>query len=400
MTTPSDNPGALPPTRSWTSVAGAWLGIGTAPGALLLGAGIATRHQGTVPLVSLVLGFGLMYTLIWFQGRLGLVPPLGDGGGLTEIASRYFDARTQKLIGALIAVGMIGWQGFSVGLGAAAFGSLIQIPQWVAVLILGLPILFLSLRGIKGWNGFAAVTTISVLILVVLVATQLGAHAMPVSWGVDDPSYVLADMAVLVGYVSVFVVRAPDFTAGLTTRRDLHIVGLMLCVPLLLVVLVGVDLRQGTGTDDLVGILARPGGLAIGNLLIALAVLAPTFTTYYSGVPALRAATGIDERTAMLIFGLAGTALAIARFDLWLLTWLGLLAAVMPPLIVPLAFESTARRRGVPARSIPPWVWLAGAVVSLALTLAQQPLALLAGMLTAALAAGLWYRSSLNLAEV
>jgi hypothetical protein len=263
-----------------------------------------------------------------------------------------------------------------------------------------LPILLLSLRGIKGWNGFAAVTTISVLILVVLVATQLGAHAIPVSWGAGDPSYVITDMAVLVGYVSVFLVRAPDFTAGLTTRRDLHIVGLMLCVPLVLVVLAGVDLRQGTGTDDLVGILARPGGLAIGNLLIALAVIAPTFTTYYSGVPALRAATGLDERAAMLIFGVVGTALAIARFDLWLLMWLGLLAAVMPPLIVPLVIESTSRRRGGRARIIPPWVWLAGAIVSLALTLAHQPLALLAGLFTAALASGLWYWNSLNLRKV
>jgi cytosine permease len=386
LNSPSESQG-----RRWTSVAGAWLGIGTSPGALLLGAGIATRHQGPVPFLSLVFGFGLMFTLIWFQGCLGLVPPWGDGGNLMEVTPRYFDFRMQKLVGAAIAGGMTGWFGFNVGLGAAALGSLVHVPQWTAVLVLGLPILVMSLRGIKGWNGLAALTTLSVLILIVLVVTLLGAHATPVTLSVDDPLNIFTDMAALVGFVSVFVVRAPDFTAGLTKRRDLGIVGLMLCVPLLITVLAGVDLQQGAGTDDLVGVLAQPNGLAIGNLLITLAVIAPTFTTLYSGVPALCAATRMSERIAVIIIATVGMVLAITRFDLWLLSWLGILAAILPPLLVPLAFESTARRSGRSARIVPMWVWLAGAVASLALTLVHHPLALLAGLFVSAGATMVWY---------
>lgn len=375
----------------WQDVAGAWLGIGTSPGALLLGAGLAARHQGPVPVLSFVLGFAFIAVLVWFQGRLGLVPPLGDGGNLTQVAPGYFGVHMQKLVGAMIALGMTGWLGFNLGLGAAALGALLNIQQGVAVLLLGLPILALSLGGIKGWNGLAALTTISVLVLVMLVVTQLGAPAVPLSAGADDGYSIITDMAALVGYVSVFVVRAPDFTAGLSRRLDLVIVASLLCIPLVLTILAGVNLRQGTGSADLVGVLAGPNGIGIGNLLITLAVIAPTFTTYYSGVPGLRAATGLGQKPAMFIIAFVGMALAVARFDESLLSWLSILAAVLPALLVPLAFESTRRRRGNPGRILPVWLWLSGAVVSVALTLVRHPLALLAGLFVSAAATIIWY---------
>jgi hypothetical protein len=249
----------------------------------------------------------------------------------------------------------------------------------------------LSLRGIKGWNSLAALTTGSVLVLVVLVVTQLGAHTVPLTPDADNGVAVITDMAALVGYVAVFVVRAPDFTAGLTRRMDLGIVASLLCIPLVLVVLAGIDLRQGTGSDDLVSVLAGPNGIGVGNLLITLAVIAPTFTTYYSGVPGLRAATGMSQTGAMLLMAAVGMTLSVLRFDQSLLTWLSLLAAVLPTLIVPLAFESTARRRNRTGRVLPMWLWLSGAAVSVILTLAHHPLALLAGLFVSAAATLIWY---------
>ena len=50
-------------SKHWTSAAGAWLGIGTAPGALLVGAGIASRYGGAIPILSIVISFTLMFTL-------------------------------------------------------------------------------------------------------------------------------------------------------------------------------------------------------------------------------------------------------------------------------------------------------------------------------------------------
>jgi hypothetical protein len=389
--------GAARRTRRWTSVAGAWMGIGTSPGALLLGAGIAARHGGPVPLVSILAGLAVLFTIVWFQGRLGLLPPHGDGGNLTHIIPLYLSPYMHRLLGALIAIGMTGWFGFNVGLGGAALSRLLNWPQspswgqWLAVLVIGAPILALSLRGIRGWNGLATLTTISVVVLIVLVVTRLAAHAWPFTLSLGDPVQMVTDVAVMIGYIAVFTVRAPDFTAGMAEIKDLNIAGALLCVPLVATVLAGVSLQQGTGSADLVGVLAGPHGLALGNLLITLAVIAPTFTTFYSGVPALRTATGLGEYPAMLLMGVVGLGLAIARFDLWLLAWLGILGAMLPPIVVPLAVESTLRRMGRAPRRIPFWVWLSSALVALGLTLAHHPLALLAGLATAALATGAWY---------
>jgi hypothetical protein len=200
----------------------------------------------------------------------------------------------------------------------------------------------------------------------------------------------VADVAVFVGYISVFSLRTPDFTYRLGNRKDLFTSILLLTSPLLVIALAGVSLQQGTGSADLISILASPGGLAIGNLLITTSVIAPTFTTFYSGAPGLRAAVGLAEKPAMIAIGMIGLILALARFDLWLLSWLSVLGATLPPLVVPLAVEGTRRRLSYPPRIVPIWVWLPGSLIAVALTLLQQPLAPLVGLITAAVLSGAW----------
>ena len=184
--------------------------------------------------------------------------------------------------------------------------------------------------------------------------------------------------------------RAPDFTAGFGSRKDLLISDLLLCVPVVLIVLAGVGLQLGTGSSDLVSILAEPGGLAVGNLLVFLAVIAPTFTILYSGAPALKAAIGLNETTSMYVISAVGLILAIARFDLLLLNWLGILAALLPPLVVPLAAEASRRRRGLKPYLVTFWLWLPGAFVSVLLTILEQPMAALIGLMVSALVTAIW----------
>jgi hypothetical protein len=377
--------------RSWRDVAGAWLGIGTAPTGLLLGAGLAARHGGPIPLFSLCAGLACVFAMLWFQGHLGLQPPLGDGGNLTQIAPRYFNAVMQKLLGALIALGMTGWFGLNVAMGGAALGALLRQPQWLAALAMGIPIFVLSLRGMTSWNALAALTTICVLVLSALIVARYGAATLPFAASVAPPLPTLNDVAALMGFVAVFSVRAPDFTVGLTSRRDLAIVGLLLCLPLLLTILAGASLEQGTGSADLVNVLAGANGLAIGNLLITLAMIAPTFTTLYSGAPALRAVVGWSESSGMFVMTIVGLALALVRLDLWFLPWLSLLAAVLPPVLVPLAVESVRRRAGCAPRVLPARLWLIGALAATAFTLVRAPVAVLVGMGAAGIATGIWY---------
>lgn len=378
-------------TRHWQDVLGAWLGIGTAPGALIVGAGLASRYNGPVPLISILISLVAMFALLWFPGLMGMAPPIGEGAKLTDLAPKYFGPGMQRILAALIAIGMTGWFGFNVGLGGAALSSLLKLPGYIGPLAIGITVLVFSLLGIRRWNGLAALTTIAVIVLVVLISFRYSARMVPVTLSVGNPLLMVVDIATFVGYVAVFSVRAPDFTAGFASKRDLLISDLLLCVPVVLIALAGVGLQQGTGSTDLVGILAQPGGLAIGNLLVFLAVIAPSFTILYSGAPALRAAIGLNETIGMYAISAVGLGLAIARFDLFLLNWLGMLAALLPPLVIPMAVEAARRQRGGKPHLINIWLWLPGALTSAMLTILKQPTAALFGLLISGFVTLVWF---------
>ncbi|MCP4167327.1 MAG: hypothetical protein GY759_15770 [Chloroflexi bacterium] len=374
----------------WWNVSAAWLGIGTSPGALLIGALIAFRHGGSVPLLSIAIAYVLMFAILWFQGLLGLKPPIGEGRNLTTLTPIYFGPAMQRIIGALIALGMIGWSGFNMALGGAALGRLLGFPHWIGALVIALPVLILSLRGIHSWNGLAALATVSVLALTGFITYELAAPGIPITIALDSPLDVITDVAILLGYVTVFSVRSPDFTRGLSKTRDLIILINLLCLPVLGIALAGSAIYMGTGEVDLVALLAAPGTLSIGNLLIFLSVLAPTFTTLFSGAPGLRAAIGLSEPAGMVIITLIAFILAVFRFDLYLGGWLSMLAALLPPIVVPLAVESTLRRRGALPCRIPIWTWAIGSAAAILLTLLSQPVAPLIGLLLSALTTTLW----------
>jgi hypothetical protein len=324
-----------------------------------------------------------MFVVVWFPAEIGITPPIGDGLNVSELAPRYFLPGMQKALGLLIVLGMTGWFGFNVGLGGAALSALLAIPSYLGPLLIGIPILFLSLKGIKSWNGLAALTTIAVIVLVLLVTSKYSAGQQIISMRTNNWLAMIVDVATYVGYIAVFSVRSPDFTAGFASRRDLVISNILLCLPIILISLAGVGMQQGTGSSDLVEILTRPDGLAIGNLLIFLAVIAPSFTILYSGAPALKAATGVSEKVGMVILTVVGLSLAIARFDLLLIRMLNVLAALFPPIILPLAVESWRRRQARSVRRFPVWVWLPGALASVVLTFLENSFASLVGILVA-----------------
>ena len=374
----------------WPSKAGAWFGLGASPGSLLLGAELAARHAGPVPLGTLLAGIALMAALLWAQGQLGLAPPLGEGEPLTHLSRRYVSSLLHRVLGLLLAGGMVGWYGFNVGLGGAALSALLDLPGPAGPLLLGLPVLAVALNGLRGWNALSTAATAAALALVAVVVAELAAPAAPVTLTTGPARSLLADIGLFVGFVSVFSVRAPDFTAGLAGRGDLAWCVLLLCLPLAVVVLAGAGLHLGTGSSDVVALLASPQGAAYGNLLIAAATVGPTFTTLVSGSLALDAVGRIRSRHAMLLITTLGLALAITRFDQRLAGWLTILAAVLPPVVVPLGVEAARRRRGRAARLIPLWSWAPGSAVAVAMTLLGLPAAPLAGLGTAGLATALW----------
>lgn len=385
-------PVSVPSGGHWRSRAGAWLGIGASPAALLVGAGLAARHDGAPPVVALLAGAALMAAVLAGQGALGLAPPVGEGTTLGALAHRYLPRTARVLINAVLASAMVGWFGFNVGLGGAAVSALLSLPGWVGVVAFGGPITALSFGGMHRWNMVAVVATISAIVLGAVVTARLGAAVVPVTAAVSDMPLALSDIAVFIGYVAVFGVRAPDFTAGLRRPTDLVWCVVLFVVPMIGMTLAGVSLHLGTGSSRLVETLAAPGGLAAGNVLVAASVIGASFTTTYSGSLALRAISPLSARQAVAAIAVPGLVLAVARFDRLLLPWLGLLAATLPPLVVPMATERLCRRRGAPARLVPTWTWLPASVIALAFTLAGEAAAPVAGLAVAGTATVIWRR--------
>jgi hypothetical protein len=361
----------------WPSRAGAWLGIGTSPAALVLGAGLAERHGGVVGAVGVGLGLILMAVMLHAQGLIGVVPPVGEGATLSGAADRYMGRWTLLALHVLLALAMVGWFGFNVGLGGAALSAVTGLPAAAGPLLLGVPVVVIAASGLRRWNVLAIGTTACALGLVGLVVVRLAPPVFPV---VAGASGWLAEAGAFVGYVAVFGLRAPDFSHNLAGRADLR-----WCVGLLvgatgLVAICGAALFLGTGTADVVGAITAGQDAWLGNVLITVAVVAATFTTLYSGSLALRAIVPTGPVTAMVAIAAPGLALAIARFDRLLLPWLSVLAALLPPLLVPMAVEAARRRRGHEPRQIEVWTWAPAAMVALVLTVQGSDLAALAGL--------------------
>jgi purine-cytosine permease-like protein len=349
----------------WPSRAGAWLGIGTSPAALALGAGLAERHGGAVGVVGVAVGVILMAAMLYAQGLIGLVPPTGEGATLSGVADRYLGGWTLPALHLLLSLAMVGWFGFNVGLGGAALSAVTGVPAAAGPLLLGVPIVVVAAGGLRRWNALAVGTTLCALALVALVVARFAPPASPVA---ASASNWLADAGAFVGYVAVFGLRAPDFSHNLARRTDLR-----WCVGLLvgatgLVAIAGAALFLGTGTADVVGAITGGQGARLGNVLITVAVVAATFTTLYSGSLALRAITPAGPTTAMVAIATPGLALAVARFDRMLLPWLSVLGALLPPLLVPMAVEATRRRRGHEPRAVQVWTWAPAALIALVLT--------------------------------
>ncbi|WP_053206721.1 hypothetical protein [Jiangella muralis] len=374
----------MTPERRWWNTAGAWLAIGTGPAALVLGAGLADRHGGPVPVGALLLGGVAMTVLLIVPGRLGLRPPYGEGRPLAELLEAYLPRGDRTVVGALMALAMAGWLGFNAGLGGAALGSLLDVPKWAGVVVLGLPLLAIAAAGQHRWNALALVTTAAALALIVVIATHGSpAGEPPLDAGFGTSTTLLTDVAVFVGYVAVFGLRAPDFTAGLRGRSDLWACTAILVLPTLVAATAGTMIALRSDSADLVAHLRTSD---LGTALVVVAVAAPCLTSFHSGGLALRSVTGLRDRPAAAVIGVAGLAVATTGFENALLPWLTVLAAVLPPLVVPLGWEARVRRRQRrPPRPVSAAMWLPAAALGVALTIAGVPGAPLAGLAAAVL---------------
>lgn len=365
----------------WTGRLGAWVGIGASPAALVLGSQLAGRHDAPLAVAALVVGaIGMVGILVW-QGRMGVRPPAGEDETFGAFAPRYFRRGAASAISAVLAAVMVGWMGFNAGLGGAAFAELSGLHQLLTSSALVLMVVALAIAGMRWWNWLALAATAATLVLIVVVVVSVEPSASPVTSRLPVPARLLTDVAALVGYVSVFALRAPDFTVGLARTRDVLWPALLMVGITIAVAAAGVAVAEASGEVDVITVISER--VSAGNVLLVLAVVPAMLTSFHSGVLALVASTRISPPAARGIVALSGVVLGIARFDRHLVLWLGALSAVLVPVMVPLAVEVWRRRRRRSPQRIGTWSWAPGSVVGAAGTVLGWHLALPAAVLTA-----------------
>jgi hypothetical protein len=378
----------------WTRYVGAWLAIGCSPGALVLGAQLVDRRDDALPVLWLALGMLLMAALLGAQALLGLRPPLGHGMTFAAMSRSYLPSGSRGAVGVLITCGMVGWTGFSIGIGGESLSRMTGAPHAVCAVGLGAVVLVLATRDVRRWNVVAIGTTLGTLALSPLLLGSLDRMTAPVTLTTGGGGEGVVVLAAFVGYVAVFMVRSPDFSAGLGHRSGLAVCVAALVVPAVALLLIGATMRlsvAGATDATLAGLPdVRAGGLPVGDLMIVLAVLAPAISSAFSGGLALHAFTGAPASAAKALVACVGIVLGVLEFHLELVDWLALLAGVAPPVAVPFWLEAARRRRGRAAVPIPSWTWLPAALGGGLLIAAGVTSAPLIALAAAVLLTGVW----------
>jgi hypothetical protein len=378
----------------WTRYVGAWLAIGCSPGALVLGGQLVDRRDGALPVLWLALGMLLMAALLGAQALLGLRPPLGHGTTFAEMSRSYLPTGARAAVGVLITCGMVGWTGFSIGIGAESLSRITGASHIACAGGLGAVVLVLATRDVRRWNVVAVGTTLGTLALSPLLLASLDRMTVPVTLTTGGGGEGVVVLAAFVGYVAVFMVRSPDFSAGLEHRSDLAMCVAALVVPAVVLLLIGATMRLSiadAADATLAGLPdVRVGSLPVGDLMVVLAVMAPAISSAFSGGLALHAFTGAPLAAAKASVAGVGIVLGMLEFHLQLVDWLALLAGVAPPVAVPFWLEAARRRRGRAASSIPSWTWVPPALGGGLLIVGGVTSAPLIALAAAALLTGVW----------
>lgn len=348
----------------WYLRLGAWVGIGTGPGALMSGGGAAQVVAEGWLWVALVVGALLLTGLSGAHAWVGQ----RRGAATVGLARRALGSRAgAHAIGAMIAVGTTLWTGFYVGVAAGATGYLLDLPSWATAVPVATVLWAIHRGGFERWNLVVLLTGLASLTVAVLVffgVPEVGTGTPPGG----GAATVMAGAGAIVAYAAVFCVRVPDFTWDARRSADTVVGGAALLVTLLAFLGLGAGIFLRAGSWELADLVNRTSIPAGGALLLVLSIIAPCVSGIHSAALALDHLVGWSEQRSSLVVAAAAATLGATRFDLQLVGFLSVLGAVVPPVLPVLLLRSRVHR------DVDAWVaWGLGAVVSLVLLVARAP---------------------------
>lgn len=369
----------------WYLRLGAWVGIGTGPGALVAGGGVAEIVHRRWVWAALALGgvvlTGLSVAHAWLGQRrreatVGLAADaLGAGGGPRTVAM-------------LIAVGTSLWTGFYIGIAAGAFGYLFDATPAVTAFPIAFALWLLHRSGFENWNFAVAMTGAAALAVGVLVFLGVPAGDPTGPPGAANWTAILIGAGTIVAYAAVFAVRVPDFTWDARRGRDTFLGGATLIMTLMIFLVLGAGIYLRAGSWELADLVNRTRLPWAGALLLMLSIVAPSVSGLHSAGLAVEHLTGWDETVGAGISASIAAVLGATRFDLQLVPFLNLLGAVVPSVLPVLLLRRPRHSDGHA------WVaWLLGASVSVAALVTGVPAHILLGIAVSAAVMGITWLS-------
>lgn len=378
----------------WLRRLGPWVGIGTSPAALMVGGGVAEGNERWWLLAAIVLGTAALAALAAAQGALGQ----RRHARLVDLASRALGRMGGRRIAApVLAAMMIGWFGFNTSVAGAGLGRLLGMPDRVGMGLFAAIMLAVAWHGLDvlSWTALAAGLA-TVLLAAQGVHLALSDHTGPLLGdGVPaSPLGLLPAVAIMVGYGAAFALRTPDFTHDLARPRHVLWCALVgLALPLAAFASAGAILELTTGTWNLVETLERLGSPTVAYAFVAVGFTGSVLTNLHSGAISLEEALPrCSHRAGLVVTAVAGTGIATLHFADFMITYLTAMALAAPCLIGVLWLDELRPHATSPGyRRVGIWAWGGGVVVGFALRAADSPLALPAGVATAAaIAAAPW----------
>ncbi|MEM7117618.1 MAG: hypothetical protein AAF614_34620 [Chloroflexota bacterium] len=317
---------------SWQKRAAIWIGIGINPASITLGGGLAAELPFRLFLPVMFIGASLLSLICIAQGLLSR----RYGHTVGKQANHIFGGTTgASLLNLLMALGMIGWGGFHIGISGASVADLFQLPGWIGTLIIATAVFILSNMGVTRWNALMWLTTIAALALA--ISALIITDARPVWDSNPEPvpfSLILWSIATVFTYAILFALRSADFSWNVARDRDIHISGLLFFVSYVVGMLVGAILYQTTGDWNLADVLSNAQSASLGHIFLIVAVASPALSSLHSGSLAITSITPIkDSRLAILIICLITFALGATRFDRQLIPFLDVISTVLPPVL-------------------------------------------------------------------
>ncbi len=359
--------------------AGPWLAIATAPASLMLGGGVAQEVGMALVPWALLGGAAVLWALSTLMGRLGV----RHRRPLVELARPVLGHKVARWSNTvLVAVLMMGWFGFGVGVAGESLAALFGMPEWIAFAVWSFILMGGLWGGIQRGSLVALGSSLATLVLMSWGVWQAQSLAEPLQ-AAPTPGTVWSGLGLVVGYGSAFSLRCVDFTQTMPNVRNVAITALLgLALPVAVVSGAGAWLYGATGTWDLALLLARLGFPTLTHAFVIVGFLGAGLTNMFSGGLALRDLLGRGGRASLALVSVVGLALALLDFEQAMVGWLGFLSAIVVPLIGVILSHYALGLESERAVHWPgPVAWAAGALAGLA-TPAAWP-GVLAGVVTA-----------------